>query len=184
MAEDRRVTRTKRRLKQALLDLIDEVGYDSITIKQLTDRADVARSTFYSHYGDKEDLLFAGFDRWLLSFCELADPHPDAVPHFHFALPLLRHANSQKRFFESTIVRGPSHRVRRRLREILATVAERELVAGDLMEGGDATATARGRAIAGAFLGLIEWWFDQGARFTAEEVDRIFQETVVTGPAR
>lgn len=178
MAEDRRITRTKRRLKQALLELIDEVGYESITIEQLTDRADVARSTFYSHYSDKVELLFAGFDRWLLSFCELAEPHPGSPLHFHFSLPLLRHAASQKGFFEKTIVRGPSHRVRRRLKEILATVTERELVVSGRAQQGEVTAGARGRAVAGAFLGLVEWWLDEGSQLTPEEVDRVFQQTV------
>lgn len=178
MAEDRRVTRTKRRLKQALLELIDEVGYDSITIEDLAERADVARSTFYSHYSDKEELLFAGFERWLLSFCELGEPHSEGPRRFHFALPLLRHADSQKRFFERTIVRGPSHRVRRTLKEILAVVARRELVAGGAIAEGDPTGEARGRAVAGAFLGLVEWWFESSHGFTPDEVDRIFQETV------
>lgn len=69
---DRRVRRTKRRLKEALLELIEERDYDGITVQDIADRADVGRSTFYSHYGSKEDLLFSGFDRWLLSLTEAA----------------------------------------------------------------------------------------------------------------
>jgi AcrR family transcriptional regulator len=47
---DRRVGRTKSRLKGALLELIDQRGYERVTIEQVAERADIGRSTFYSHY--------------------------------------------------------------------------------------------------------------------------------------
>ena len=54
---DRRVRRTRRRLGEALVALIAERGYDTLTIEEITERADVGRTTFYSHYQDKDDLL-------------------------------------------------------------------------------------------------------------------------------
>ena len=53
---DRRVRRTKRRLKAALLESINERDYDTITIEDITEQADVGRSTFYSHFTSKDDL--------------------------------------------------------------------------------------------------------------------------------
>jgi AcrR family transcriptional regulator len=44
------VGRTKSRLKGALLELIDQRGYERVTIEQVAERADIGRSTFYSHY--------------------------------------------------------------------------------------------------------------------------------------
>lgn len=181
MSEDPRVLRTKRRLKRALLELIDEVGYETITVELLTARADVARSTFYAHYSAKEDLLFAGFDAWLLSFAELGPPVGCEPWCFRFSLPLLRHGATQRQFFKETILRGPSHRVRRRLKEIVADVALRELVASGMEPEGDAAAVGRARAVAGAFLGLFEWWLDEARSLPAEEVDEIFQRTVGGG---
>lgn len=55
--QDRRVRKTQRALSDALVELILEKGYDTITIKDITDRADVAHATFYRHYGDKDELL-------------------------------------------------------------------------------------------------------------------------------
>src|SRR6202012_5392571 len=57
---DRRVRRTRDLLHRALLDLIAEKGYPHITVQDILDRADVGRSTFYTHYRDKEDLLRSG----------------------------------------------------------------------------------------------------------------------------
>ncbi|MEM6707029.1 MAG: TetR/AcrR family transcriptional regulator, partial [Acidobacteriota bacterium] len=54
---DRRVTRTKRLLRQALMELVREKDYARITVQDILDRADVGRSTFYTHYRDKDDLL-------------------------------------------------------------------------------------------------------------------------------
>lgn len=55
--EDRRVRRTRRLLRDALVSLVLERGYAGITVEDITDRADLGRATFYSHYTDKDDLL-------------------------------------------------------------------------------------------------------------------------------
>ncbi len=59
---DRRVRRTRELLRSALLSLIQEKGYDRITVQDILDRADIGRSTFYAHYRDKDDLFRAGFE--------------------------------------------------------------------------------------------------------------------------
>src|SRR5690348_13436851 len=57
--EDRRKERTRQLLRDALLELISEKGYEAITLQDITDRANVARPTFYLHFKDKQDLLFS-----------------------------------------------------------------------------------------------------------------------------
>lgn len=54
---DRRVIRTKQRLNEALISLISEKGVQSVTVQDITNRADVNRATFYSHYHDKHEML-------------------------------------------------------------------------------------------------------------------------------
>lgn len=49
---DRRVLKTKKALKSALLGLLREKDLNSISIRDLSDAADVHRGTFYSHYQD------------------------------------------------------------------------------------------------------------------------------------
>lgn len=55
--EDLRVRRTRKLLLDALTELTVERGYDEITVRDITERAMVNRSTFYRHYLDKDDLL-------------------------------------------------------------------------------------------------------------------------------
>ena len=56
-AEDRRVRRTRALLQNALMSLMIEKGYESITVQDIIDRADVGRATFYAHFADKQSLL-------------------------------------------------------------------------------------------------------------------------------
>ncbi|MEB7065288.1 TetR/AcrR family transcriptional regulator C-terminal domain-containing protein [Mammaliicoccus sciuri] len=57
MAEDRRVRKSKRAIKQAFIQLLKENNLDRITIQQISDIADVNRGTFYLNYEDKYALL-------------------------------------------------------------------------------------------------------------------------------
>lgn len=55
--EDRRVRRTKKLLRQSLTELMLEKDFNDITIRDITERADLNRGTFYLHYSDPFDLL-------------------------------------------------------------------------------------------------------------------------------
>ena len=55
--QDRRVKRTQRLLAQALIELTLERGYETVTIRDITERADVGYATFFRHYTDKDALL-------------------------------------------------------------------------------------------------------------------------------
>ena len=55
--QDRRVIRTRRLLSNALFELMLEADYESITIRSLTELADIGYATFYRHYKTKDELL-------------------------------------------------------------------------------------------------------------------------------
>ena len=56
-ANDLRVTRSQRFIREALIDLIEERGFDALSVGEITARAMVSRATFYRHYRDKYDLV-------------------------------------------------------------------------------------------------------------------------------
>ena len=56
---DRRKQRTRELLQKALIELIGERGYDTITIQDIVDRANVGRTTFYVHYASKDELFMS-----------------------------------------------------------------------------------------------------------------------------
>ncbi|OXX83498.1 TetR/AcrR family transcriptional regulator [Paraclostridium bifermentans] len=54
---DRRILKTRSVIKKSLTSLMKEKPFDKITIKDITDKANINRATFYLHYMDKYDLL-------------------------------------------------------------------------------------------------------------------------------
>jgi AcrR family transcriptional regulator len=59
----RRVARTKAAIEDAFVQLVLEQGYERVAVEDICDRADLARATFYSHYPNKEAVLFSVFNR-------------------------------------------------------------------------------------------------------------------------
>ena len=56
-SQDRRITKTRKAIYTAFLQLLNQKNYESIAVQEIIDLADVGRSTFYSHYESKELLL-------------------------------------------------------------------------------------------------------------------------------
>lgn len=54
---DRRIEKSQSAIHTAFLEMLLELGFDAITVKDITDRANISRKTFYLHYVDKYDLL-------------------------------------------------------------------------------------------------------------------------------
>src|SRR5687767_8755060 len=103
-SDDRRVRRTRQALVQALVSLVVEKRYDAITVRELLDRADVARSTFYSHYRGKDDLLLKSFERML----SMLDQHLDRTGDATRVVPVreLFHHVGKFRSFHQALVRA------------------------------------------------------------------------------
>jgi AcrR family transcriptional regulator len=165
------VQRTRRRLKEALLQLIEQRSYDGITIEDITEKADVGRSTFYSHFTSKEELLFDGFAVALRALAARAPA--GGVAGFRFSLPLLRHIASQKRFALATLGGTANSAVQRTITTILADVVRAEL--DRMAPSREPTREAEVLGVVGAFRGLVTWWLTSGNRLSAEALDRVFQ---------
>ena len=60
--EDKRIMKTKRSLKTAMIEMLSKEDFEHISITELCRRAEVSRITFYSHYSDKYSLLDEIFD--------------------------------------------------------------------------------------------------------------------------
>ena len=77
--EDRRVSMTKRMLKDALTDMLRDMDIYHISIRELCQRADVNRTTFYKYYGSQFDLL-ADMEKDILEFVAKAVRCNEAEP--------------------------------------------------------------------------------------------------------
>src|SRR6266566_1653989 len=92
---DRRVRRTQHLLAKALISLTLEKGYEAVTIRDITERADIGYATFFRHYRDKDELLQGVLDVVLAELIDLLCPAtPDADPAAIGVL-LFRHIQEQ-----------------------------------------------------------------------------------------
>jgi AcrR family transcriptional regulator len=94
---DRRVQRTKASLHDALIGLAREKPYPSIAVKEILDRANVGRSTFYTHFRDKDDLLESGIHEILRSIQFQPRSGSTLERVVAFSLPLLTHIEEHRR---------------------------------------------------------------------------------------
>jgi AcrR family transcriptional regulator len=171
---DRRVRRTRAALREALLDLMSERGYEAVTVQDIIERADVGRSTFYNHYTDKDELLRDGFAglRGMLT-----EPGPTGTRRWlRFSLPLLRHVDEQRRLVRALLGRR-ARTPMRQIEEVLIGIVRDEVGA----DTGAVPAEAVARYVVGAYVGLLEWWLTSRPRMSPEEADRLFHTLVAPG---
>jgi AcrR family transcriptional regulator len=69
--QNRQAIRSRRLLQEALVTLLQDKPYKKITISDITEEADLARSTFYAHFDTKEQLLISYVDDLLDQFFEM-----------------------------------------------------------------------------------------------------------------
>lgn len=178
---DRRIQRTRELLQKSLIDLIGERGYDSITIQDIVDRANVARTTFYVYYGSKEDLFLSCHETILREFNSGSlYPHPlsreellspETPPGMIVAYQHLEDARTRlSLIFQSKD--GPL--ILRRIRDWSAQEIEANLrVAVDEADSTipfDLLATY----LAGAQIALVQWWLEKRQPHTAENLAQTF----------
>ena len=73
MAEDRRVRKSKAAIKKAFIQLLEDSQIERITIRQISDKADINRGTFYLNYDDKYALLEEMEDEQIADLKKLVD---------------------------------------------------------------------------------------------------------------
>ena len=180
---DRRVLRTCRQLRAALLELVLEKDFDTLTITEIADRADLRRATFYLHYDTKEELLLDALQTTFDALAEQADAsqrnhiasksQPDAyrVTFEHVA----QHANLYTALFRSS---GGAI-VTRHIQQYLAGLVLPDLQAqADNMPMPPAVIA---NYMAGAELALLTWWLDNDMPHTPVEMAQMTRQLVLNG---
>lgn len=180
---DRRVQRTQRLLHQALMSLIVEKKYESITVQDILDRADVGRSTFYLHFQNKDELLFNGF-QYLQSFLDSAlqtsqAPTPNSYERIvGFSLPMFKHALEYRRVNRALLGSSAENVVRRRIHSVLAGIVSRELKL-ELQERkrNDVSVSPELLAhfVVSTYTSVLAWWLNSKNPVPPEEIDAAYR---------
>jgi AcrR family transcriptional regulator len=179
---DRRLLRTRSRLQQALHVKIVEKGYEETTIQDLLDHAKVGRSTFYTHFANKEQLLLSGIEdlRERLSERQRAAARARSSVRFAFSLAMIEHATQHFDLYKATFGRRSGYLLVQRLTEMLT-----DLVRAELPRGRTAAEQHRrelvARSVGAGMMAVLIWWLEHAPDMTPPEVDRLFRTLCLTG---
>jgi len=172
--KDRRVLRTRRTLRDALVQLILQRGWEQISVLDICERADVGRSTFYTHFADKEELLLSGFDDLRAA---LRKQHPPAGPAgtapLAFAGTMIEHASENLRLFRALVGKRSGHAVQKRFRALILDLVSEDLAALHL-PGRPALGPVH--FLTGAFIELLSWWLDTRTMLTHSDLEQLFHD--------
>lgn len=178
--EDRRVRRTKKRLREALMALVLEKGYDAVRVQDITDRADVARATLYLHYRDKADLLLHCLQETINELFVLIKDNLSGTDREELFQLAFAHAAENADLYRVLLSGQGTVRHRREVQEIIAGHTRAVLV--DRFPGADRVSVELGSVYtAGALLMMIEWWLVQDMPYSTERMAVVFRTTVLNG---
>jgi AcrR family transcriptional regulator len=158
-------------LRQALIKLIQERGWDEVTVQDVCEHADVGRSTFYLHFADKEELLVSGLGDLRSALREHAAARPGPLG---FSLALLEHTTEYEGVLHVLLGTRTSQVVQRAFVDAVVALMDEDLAhivpAGPLRD-------SAARFLAGAFYELLRWWGGWGEkrrRSPAVDIDKVF----------
>jgi AcrR family transcriptional regulator len=174
-------------LCDALVDLMLERGYDALTVQDIIDRANVGRSTFYSHFADKEQLLLGSIGQLRDFLREQGAGRPAAAEtagerRFGFSLAMLQHAQSHRRLYKAITGSRSGPLVIGHMKNMLTELIGEE-VAALFREtaAGPVPQEIVVEFVASTFLTVLTWWMDQGLPCPAAEASQIFHRLAPSG---
>jgi AcrR family transcriptional regulator len=177
---DARVLRSRDALGDALIALMQEQSFESITVQQVLDRAGVSRSTFYSHYRDKDDLFLSDVEDFfelmgsLLTRRGASPARLFPVEEFFSHLADMRDLNAAI----SASGKGPDVR-ELGIGHFARSIEQRLVLAGVNLSVIEIRATSH--SLAGALFSLLDWWLRQNHPVSPKEADALFHRMAWSG---
>jgi AcrR family transcriptional regulator len=168
---DRRVRRTRRALRDSLLALTLERGWDEVNVLDVCERADVARSTFYTHFADKEELLLSGFDDLRAALRAKTDQEGRGAPTvLGFLGGLIEHARENAKLFRALIGKRAGQVAQKGFRQFVFDRVREDLLAA---YPGDPGVEAAARYVSGGISDVLMWSVDSRSPLRSADLDEL-----------
>lgn len=171
-----RVRRTRKLLREALIELIEERGFETLTVGQITERALVSRAAFYRNYRDKYDLVEQIFDEAITTLLYAVDDLGLEHPTEGW-VAFFEHIAAYERLYRALLGSKGSPWFIRKMRASLADLIEER---GRIPHGpNDAERQAHVHTfsdgfvpdlVSTLFVEAITWWLEHGRPYTPKEI--------------
>jgi len=181
---DRRIQKTEALLRDALAALIREKPYDDIVVKEILGRANVGRSTFYTHFRDKDELLLSGIQEMLRSACATPGARALAKPYesiLWFSFPILEHIEQHRRTGEARTAPPGREAMHEFLQHAIIELIEEEVRAvlrRTRRSASHPSPELLVRWIASTFVLVLNWWVESDTGVSAHEADGLFRRLI------
>ena len=169
---DARTQRTKTALAYALIQLIQESGsFEAISVRQVLQRAGVGRTTFYSHFRSKEDVLHSTYEGMFGAHKEQLRQDSSAKSRLFPVSEFLQHLAGARPVIFAFRKAGLADDMRSQFIGYAADIIECRI--RDLNLSTTVQPRLAARMLAAALIESLDWWFDHGS-ISAAEIDTAF----------
>lgn len=165
-----RVRRTQKLLREALIELIEEQGFDALTVGEITERAMVSRAAFYRNYQDKYALveqIFAEATRALF----VAISAPDTAHSPQVWVRFFEHIAEYERLYRALLGRKGSPwfalKMRASLTDLIKGLGRLALPERPIYPASDEFIP---NLLAAMLVETIIWWLEQGRPYSPQEI--------------
>ena len=179
---DRRIQRTRQLIQDSLMELILEKGYDTLTVQDIIDRANVGRSTFYVHFPGKEELLLSVFDHLIQEFekhlmiASAGNNNP-----WMLGLSMLQHAQSQRALYKALAGKQGGNIALLHIQKYLSNLLLEHMKVQLANQKNSPPAEIVAHYISSTFISLLTWWLDTDSTYSAEEMNEFYLRLVQPG---
>jgi AcrR family transcriptional regulator len=178
---DPRVRRTRRLLRDALVSLMLEKDFASISIKEITERAEVAYITFFRHYESLDQLLMEvlneGLRELLVHIESLAKQSEKSALETEGRL-IFEYIEQKADLFRILFKSQSVTRVRKKVVRNIAAIFQKSCL--PLARSGNPVATAiMSNHIATSLLSLIEWWLDNKMIPSPAQMGKVYKSLII-----
>jgi AcrR family transcriptional regulator len=178
---DPRVRRTRRILREALVSLIIEKDYASISIKEITDRAEVAYITFFRHFESLDQLLMEILEDGLaelMGYIETLAKQSETSALETEGRLIFEYIQQKADLFRILFKSQSVTRVRKKVIQNIAAIFQKSCIPL-ARSGNQVTIAITSNHIATSLLALIEWWLDNNMKPAPTQMGRVYKSLII-----
>jgi AcrR family transcriptional regulator len=190
---DRRIRHTRETLGDALVKLMHEKPFEEITVQHILDRAGVSRSTFYTHFSDKNDLFLSDAEEFFEMAAFALSRRKDNSRRIAPVREMFTHLAEWRPFFDAMVAAGKiqdvmeigqgcfARGIDQRLIELAAAKTNGTASAPSTRPMVRPTSTAVAQMLAGALTSLMTWWIHSDKALSPAQMDDLYHDMAWAG---
>ncbi|MBD8847334.1 TetR/AcrR family transcriptional regulator [Priestia megaterium] len=165
---DRRIARTQEAIKKGFLELMSEKSFDSITIQNIADRANINRATVYLHYLDKFDLLDKIMEEHIENMSDFCESEAD-LNWIDSTIHCMEYLESNYLFFSTMLASEGARYFRNRFLQHNIEEFKKDV---DITKGKNLgqNEDVIVEFVANAYVGVVEWWLKNEMPYSPKEM--------------